>query len=74
MNLNIENNLFKFLHKSHISHPVQKNAFLWTKDNNIWRPTIYVDIWHLQVKNYTSAIRFKNPERVLPDIRAEPVD
>lgn len=26
----------------------------------------------LQVKNYTSAIRFKNPERVLPDIRAEP--
>ena len=36
MNLNIENNLFKFLHKSHISHPVQKNAFLWTK-------TIYDD-------------------------------
>merc|ERR1719460_3606437 len=27
-----------------------------------------------KVKNYTSAMRFKNPERVLPDIRAEPVD
>ena len=34
--------------------------------------TYLCNIWILQTKNYTSAIRFKNPERVLPDIRAEP--